>query len=97
MGFENPFSFPILHEIIDDGEKLADDLCEYAYDLRDQDPNGKLISHAWHQYERAKSPEDYKKHGYTSHGNFELRDDERFDPIHRAIVKQCQKYTNSLN
>jgi len=97
MGFENPFSFPILHEIIDDGEKLADDLCEYAYDLRDQDPNGKLISHAWHHYERAKSPEDYKQHGYTSHGNFELRDDERFDPIHQAIVKQCQKYTNALN
>ena len=97
MTFANPFGFPIFHEQIKNGEALADDVCKLSYDLRDNDPNGKLISHAWHKFDRAQSPEDYEEHGYTSHGAFRLSEDERFDPIHKAIVSQVQKYTSHLN
>ena len=97
MTFANPFGFPIFYEEIENGDQLADDLCDYAYDLRSQDPNGKLISHSWHKYERAKSSEDYERSGYTSHGAFRLCEDHRFDPIHKAVVSQVQKYTGNLD
>lgn len=96
MTFANPFGFPIFHEVIENGEELAENLCKDAYDLRDKDPNGKLISHAWHKFDLAKSKDDYKEHGYTSHGAYQLSTDERFDGIHNAAVAQAQKYTKNL-
>ena len=97
MTFANPFGFPIFYEVVENGEELADNLCKDAYDLRNKDPNGKLISHAWNKFDRAKSPEDYKEHGYTSHGKYRLDEDERFHPVHQALVKQIEKYTKNLD
>lgn len=94
MSFLEPFSLPVLTEVVENGEELADNLCEAAYQLRENDPNGKLISEAWHDKRRAKSPEDYDKFGYTSHGAYRLINDPRFNDLHKTVVKQVEKYTN---
>lgn len=92
MGLVSPFDIPILQVDIEDGEDVAKELCEAAYSLRDQDPNGRLISHQFREYAQAEKPEDFEKHGYTSHGSFRLKEDQRFHRIHTATVKAMEQY-----
>lgn len=92
MGIISPFDIPILVEEIEDGKEIAEELCDGAYSLREQDPNGRLISHKFREMDYANAPEDYEKHGYTSHGSFNLQDDMRFHRLHMATVKQMEKY-----
>lgn len=96
MSIISPFDIPILQYDLEDGEQVAKELCEAAYDLRDQDPNGRLISHKFREFENAEHPEDYEKHGYTSHGNFQLMKDERFHRIHTETVNAMAKYMTHL-
>ena len=96
MGFLNHFSFPVLAEMIEDGERIADDVCEAAYKLRDSDDNAKLLSRGWSEGKRAESKEDYKEYGFTSHGRHQLLSDDRFHGIHNAIVKQAEQYSSKM-
>tara|TARA_B100001093_G_C26794753_1_gene1000605 strand:+ start:609 stop:1247 length:639 start_codon:yes stop_codon:yes gene_type:complete len=96
MGVNSPFDIPILIEDIEDGEDIAKEVCDAAYDLRDKDPHGKLISHKFREYKRAESKEEMEKHGYTSHGTFNLKEDQRFHRVHTATVDAMAKYLTHM-
>lgn len=96
MDMINPFGFPILVEVLPDGEALADEFCKLARGLRSADENGGLMSEAWHDAEVAESSEEYKKHGYTSFVNQNLCFNSDFDAIHKATVAQKEKYCNMM-
>lgn len=92
MPIENPFEMPLLVDDIEEGEDIAREVSEAAYDLRDQDPSGRLISHKFRDLATATSKDDFDKHGYTSHGSFNLQADKRFHRVHKATVSQMEKY-----
>ena len=57
------FRFPILAEKIEGGERIADHICEAAYQLRDSDDNAKLLSYGWSEGKKAEKKEDYDDYG----------------------------------
>lgn len=93
MAFLEDFCFPLLAEQIEDGESIADEVSDAAFQLRANNAKSKLLSSGWSEGLRAKSKDDYDEYGYTSHGSDPIVGDERFHRIHTAIVEQCQKYT----
>ena len=95
MGSEtilSPFQFPILVEVLKDGISLADEFCLLSGRLQAEDSNGGLLSSAWKDQRKAKTTEDYDKFGYTSFYNSNLATKPEFNEIHKATVKQVQKY-----
>lgn len=96
MDMINPFGFPILVEVLPDGIELADEFAELARGLRAGEENGGLMSEAWHDAEVAESSEQYKQHGYTSFVNHNLCLSKDFDRIHKATVRQKEKYLNMM-
>ena len=90
------FRFSILAEKIEGGERIADHICEAAYQLRDSDDNAKLLSYGWSEGKKAEKKEDYDDYGFTSHGRHKLLSDERFHDIHTAIVRQVEKYNSHM-
>ena len=96
MDMMNPFGFPILIEVLPDGEKIADKFVDLARSMRSSEENGGLMSEAWHDAEVATSSEQYKDHGYTSFVNQNLCDNPDFDFIHEATVKQKEKYLHMM-
>ena len=96
MGIASPFDIPILIEDIKDGEDIAKEVCDAAYDLREQDPNGRLISHKFREHARATSKEELDQHGWTCHGTFHLQEDRRFHRVHTATVDAMAKYLTHM-
>lgn len=96
MDMINPFGFPILVEVLPDGDKLADEFVELARSIRSSEENGGLMSEAWHDAEVATSSKQYKDHGYTSFVNHNLCLNSDFDNIHKATVSQKEKYLHMM-
>ena len=88
----SPFHFPLLIEIVEEGDRIADEFCLLAKSLRSKDKAGGLLSHSWGMALQSGNKADYEKDGYTSFYNQNLAEKEEFNEIHQVAVKQIEKY-----
>lgn len=93
----SPFQFPILIEQIENGDRIAEEFCLLAKNLRSEDKEGGLLSHDWGEAKQSGDKTDYEKSGYTSFYNQNLAEKEEFNEIHQVTVKQVEKYLNATS
>lgn len=92
---ERQFGFPILVSNTLESKKLTKQVIKLANELKGSDPNGGLVSDKWRTGEKAKTPDDFKDHGYTSYHNQNLvyADPNKWGDIHRFVLRTVEKYS----
>lgn len=92
------FGFPILVWNTPESKKLAKQVIKSAKNLKDKDPFGGLVSDKWRTGEKAKTPDDFADHGYTSYHNQNLvyADPDEWGDIHRFVLRTVEKYTSEV-
>src|SRR5690554_1000816 len=87
------FSHPVI--TIDDFpeiDTIAGRFYDKAMALMDEFPDAGLISDAWHSGQRASSPDDIKRHGFTSFHSVNLARRADFEFMNKAALEVFAQY-----